>query len=72
MYKACAAKFTQNMKLQDFLLSTGDNDLVEGNPKDALWGVKLSVQDPDIFNKTKWNGRNWMGDILQRVRDELK
>ena len=72
MYKACLAKFKDNPSLCDFLLSTGDTQIAEGNPNDGLWGVKLSVKDPAIFDKDKWMGKNWMGDILSKIRDELR
>ena len=71
MYKCCLAKFSQNEKLELFLVSTGKNSIAEGNPRDSLWGVALPVSNPNIFSKDLWKGKNWMGDILTRVRDTL-
>lgn len=72
MVKTCLAKFQQNPSLRQFLLATGNNELVEGNPKDSVWGVKLSYKDTKIFDRSNWKGKNWMGDVLTRVRQDLK
>ena len=72
MYNCVLAKFQQHQNLKDFLLATGTNDIAEGNPHDSLWGVALKVSDKNIFVKQNWKGRNWMGDILMAVREELK
>ena len=72
MFQCCLAKFSQNHALRDFLLSTGSSELVEGNPRDSLWGVALHVSIEKIFSHNEWKGKNWMGDILKRVCDALK
>lgn len=74
MYKICKLKFsqTQNVELLKFLLATKDTKLAEGNPNDQRWGVGLKVNGPDIFIQDKWIGQNWLGGILERIRDELK
>lgn len=36
------AKFSQNVKLRDFLLSTGNKILVEASPKDNVWESDLT------------------------------
>ncbi len=54
MYRCCLVKFRQNPKLKDFLITTGDTILVEGNPRDIRWGIGLSIKDPAIFDKTQW------------------
>ena len=59
VWKACcydvvvrgnAAKFFQNEKLHDFLISTGDKVLVEASPKDSVWGIGLDENSPDAIN----------------------
>lgn len=55
------AKFTQNSDLQEKLLATGDQKLVEGNTwNDTYWGV------------CNGRGQNKLGKILMQVRDELR
>ena len=61
MYEICLAKFTQNKELKEKLLATGDEELVEGNTwHDTYWGV---------YNR---RGKNKLGKILMRVREELR
>ena len=40
MYDVVKAKFSQNKKLKQRLLNTGDKHLEEGN----TWGIKFGVQ----------------------------
>nr|DAE82371.1 MAG TPA: hypothetical protein [Caudoviricetes sp.] len=61
MYEICLAKFTQNKKLKEVLISTKDEELIEGNTwNDTYWGV---CND---------KGLNMLGKILMRVRSELR
>ena len=46
------AKFSQNPKLTDFILSTKQRILVEASPVDKIWGIGLSQDDSNIcFNE---------------------
>jgi len=55
------AKFTQNEELKEKLLATGNEELVEGNTwGDIYWGV------------CKGRGKNMLGKILMKVRNELR
>lgn len=74
MYRICKMKFSQeqNADLKQFLLGTGSNKLVEGNQNDNRWGVGLNTSNPNIFHEEHWEGENWLGKILERIRDELK
>ena len=44
--KGNIAKFSQNEKSLDFLLSTDDKILVEASPKDTVWGIGLDESSP--------------------------
>jgi ribA/ribD-fused uncharacterized protein len=66
------AKFSQNEKLRDFLLSTGDKILVEASPKDNVWGIGLDEESPDAANPKRWPGTNLLGFALMEVRDKIK
>lgn len=70
MYNACYAKFSQNDKLKDFLLSTGNREIVEASPVDNIWGVGFS-SDNAMENVDKW-GQNLLGKVLMKVRVILK
>lgn len=63
MYEIVKAKFIQNEDLGRQLLETGDEELVEGTLwHDIYWGIDLSTG----------KGQNKLGQILMRVRSELR
>lgn len=66
------AKFSQNPALKQQLLSTGDATLAEASPGDDLYGIKLKADDPDALDPAKWKGKNLLGKVLMRVREELR
>ncbi len=65
-------KFIQNKKLLNFLFSTKDKVLVEASPLDTIWGIGMSVDNPDCKDPTKWNGENLLGFALMEVRESIK
>ncbi len=65
------AKFGQNAGLRRRLLDTGDAILAEANPKDYIWGIGLSEDDPAAQDPANWQGENLLGQILMAVRSEL-
>lgn len=69
--KGNIAKFSQNEKLLNFLLSTGDKILVEASPKDTVWGIGLDESSPEAIQPRKWKGENLLGFALMEVRDIL-
>ena len=71
VYEGLLAKFSQNEDLKDRLKSTGEATLAECAVKDLIWGVGLSMKDPDRFDKTKWKGQNLLGYTLMMVREYL-
>ena len=73
VYEGNLAKFTQNTKLREKLLNTGDKILAEASPFDKIWGIGLGVKDGKmIYNPNEWNGDNLLGFILMKVRDNLE
>jgi ribA/ribD-fused uncharacterized protein len=71
MYEAVYAKFSSNPILKDKLLNTGHDILAEASPWDKKWGTGYGIDSPNAYNPEKW-GKNWLGLILMRVRDELR
>ena len=71
IYEGLIAKFSQNEELLDKLISTGNTLLAECAVKDRIWGIGLSMTDPDRFDRTKWNGTNLLGYALMMVRDKI-
>jgi len=65
-------KFTQHMALKDFLLSTGDQVVVEASPFDKIWGIGLNSSTPAARNPAAWKGENLLGFALMEVRDKIR
>lgn len=65
------SKFSQNEKLKEQLLKTFPRTLVEASPMDRIWGIGLAKEDHRAWNKQTWRGRNLLGEVLTRVRDNI-
>lgn len=65
------AKFGQNGPLNAFLLSTGDQVLVEASPYDRIWGIGLKATDAKALHPDTWQGQNLLGFALMDVRAAL-
>ncbi len=61
MHEAVLAKFTQHADLRELLLGTGDAEIIEHTQNDAYWG-----------DGGDGSGNNRLGQILMRVREELR
>ena len=64
-------KFSQNAKLREFLLSTGDKILVEASPRDRIWGIGMGKSNPDALDPAKWRGRNLLGFAIMAARKKI-
>ncbi len=65
------ARFSAHPGLRRQLLETGDRVLVEGSPRDRLWGVGVDWRDERIEDPRNWRGRNLLGNALTIARAEL-
>lgn len=72
VFDGVSAKFSQNEELKKQLLDTGESILAECAVRDLVWGIGLSMKDPDRFDMSKWRGRNLLGRILKKVREDLR
>lgn len=70
--KGNMAKFSQNKILREKLIATDPKILVESCPDDKIWGIGLSKEDERAWNKSTWQGQNLLGEILIKVRDNLR
>lgn len=71
VYNGLMAKFSQQEQLKAQLLSTGDAVLAECAVRDRIWGIGMSMTDPDRFDRNKWKGQNLLGYALMMVRGGL-
>lgn len=72
MVDVCYEKFSQNPELKKHLLDTGNSLLVEASKLDRIWGIGMTVNDPDFHDPSKWKGQNLLGKALMDVREKLK
>ena len=61
MYKALYAKFTQYPELKGLLINTGDAIIQEATTNDYYWGIG-----------NDGTGKNMLGVLLMKLRDEFK
>ena len=71
VFQGLLAKFSQNESLKEQLKATGNSILAECAVKDRIWGIGLSMKDPDRFEKSQWKGQNLLGYALMMVRERL-
>ena len=65
------AKFTQNPRMMNKLLSYENRKIVEASSTDTIWGIGLGLNDPRIFDEREWRGTNWLGEVIMEVRHTL-
>ncbi|MFK7810277.1 MAG: NADAR family protein [Saprospiraceae bacterium] len=67
-----ALKFTQNKDMGKYLLSTGNDVLVEASPYDRIWGIGMKKDDRGVDDPRNWKGGNLLGYVLMEVRGMVK
>lgn len=72
VFNGCFAKYNQNDSLKAQILATEDLILVEASANDKIWGIGLSMTNPDAQDPAKWQGENRLGKALMRVREALR
>jgi ribA/ribD-fused uncharacterized protein len=65
-------KFRQNEILGRFLAETESRVLVEASPRDTIWGIGMSAENPASRDPALWRGENLLGFALMEVREKLK
>jgi len=73
MEKAVYDKFSQNKHLLNELIDPkyDGKKFVEASPFDDIWGIKMSQDNPDADDESKWCGLNLLGKVLDKVRNRL-
>src|SRR5699024_6045305 len=67
VYEGLKEKFSQNTELKDLLKRTGSAVLAECAVKGRIWGIGLSMHDPNRFDRSQWLGENLLGYSLMMV-----
>ncbi|CAL2044048.1 unnamed protein product [Caenorhabditis brenneri] len=71
MYRACLEKFANDENCRKTLFRTHGMKLVEASPTDKIWGIGLAKEDRRCEDERTWRGSNWLGEVLDKVREEL-
>ena len=71
VFEGLTAKFSQNEDLKAKLKATDNSILAECAVKDRIWGIGLSMNNPERVQIDKWNGQNLLVYALMMVRDRL-
>ncbi len=72
VYQGLLAKFTQSAALGEKLKETGASVLAECAVHDKIWGIGLSMHDPNRYDMQKWQGQNLLGFSLMQVRAQIR
>lgn len=72
VYEGNYFKFTQNPKLLKFLLDIDNEVFVEASPYDRIWGIGMNETQAKITPANEWNGTNWLGLVLTKLRNNLR
>jgi ribA/ribD-fused uncharacterized protein len=71
VYNGNYLKFTQHGSLREKFLHTAPLTLVEASPTDLIWGIGFAAQSSEIHDRSKWRGKNWLGETLTTLRDDI-
>lgn len=71
VYEGLKLKFTQNPDLLKFMNETHGTLLVEAALDDKIWGIGMAENDPAIKDPANWKGKNLLGQLLTKLRDNL-
>uniref|UniRef100_A0A915HK76 NADAR domain-containing protein n=1 Tax=Romanomermis culicivorax TaxID=13658 RepID=A0A915HK76_ROMCU len=71
LYEASWYKYSQSKPLRCALLKMLDYELVETNPFDPYWGIRIRMDDPRIDNCNNWGANNF-GKILIKLQDQMR
>ena len=72
VYEGNKAKFSQNLSFKEELMKTGTLTLVEASGFDQIWGIGLFEEDDRCLDQSTWQGLNWLGEVLTKVRDDFR
>ena len=71
VYQINHCKFSQNPEFNNLMKENTGKMFVEASPYDKIWGIGMDEENPDRFDVTKWNGKNWLGECITRVSLDL-
>jgi ribA/ribD-fused uncharacterized protein len=64
-------KFNQNVVLHELIILTKDTEIVEASPVDLIYGVGLTEDCEEIWDKRNWKGQNLLGIAIMNAREQI-
>ena len=64
-------QFREHNSHRRYLFKTYPNALVYCSPTSTFWGVGLSKGEKEVQDPSKWKGKNKLGELLTKIRDEM-
>lgn len=73
MTKTIMLRYQQDSKFADMLTDKKyeGKTFVEASPYDKIWGIGMGEKDPDVEDKSKWEGQNKLGRCLTNLRNRI-
>lgn len=71
MYRAKLAQAHEWSYIRNYYLKMHGRTFIEASPYDGIWGVKLRADDPRVYNRRKWQGKNLLGKVCERLAEQL-
>ena len=65
------AKVQQNDVVKKLLLKTGTRAIAEASKYNKFWTIGVNIDDAATMDRSKWNGKNMMGKLLMKIREEM-
>ena len=72
MQEAVRAKFVQHPELRKKLIETEDKPIGKADARDMYWGIGTSVDSEKSKFPSKWRGKNMLGKLLMKLRDDFR
>lgn len=72
MKTAVQLKFNASPEFRNELLKEKyrNKTFVEASPYDCIWGIGMSMEDPNVNNEHEWRGLNLLGNILTELNQK--
>jgi ribA/ribD-fused uncharacterized protein len=72
MLRGLRLKVYANPELKTLLLDTGTSVIAEASPFDKVWGIGVAESNHRAREPTYWVGRNLLGKVWMKLRDEIR
>lgn len=71
MFEAKLAQAHEYLYISSYYVKMNGRTFIEASPYDEVWGVKLRADDPKVYNKRQWQGKNLLGKVCGKLAKVL-